>query len=282
MYNKRLDQAFRRFFPSGAKLSYNPLFKMAGYVVDFFPNLFFRKYFKHLPPNHLRVRIGVGNQLFLNQVSHLAQGKRFWMTAFSDGLCNLRSMIVDIGCGCGRTAQHLQDIEFTGVYTGIDIDGEIIDYCRQQFKEPRFVFHLSAHKSTVYSANGKEALPPSEFYTLPLANDTQDFVLSGSLFTHLLEREMQNYLLESYRVLKKGGYMQMSVFCLESLAETGSLGGRWTFQHPIGNALVESLEFPEAAVAYKRDYLTDSARTVGFSEVALITRPGQSWLRCRK
>ena len=277
----RLDQFIRRFFPSSAKLSYNPLFKTAGYVVDFLPNLFFGKYFKHLPPNHLRVRIGVGNQIFLNQVRHLSHGKRFWLTSFSDGLCNLRSKIVDIGCGCGRIAQHLQDIEFTGVYTGIDLDKEIITYCRKQFKEPHFVFHLSPHKSTIYSA-GNEVPAESAFYTLPIESETQDFVNSGSLFTHLLEKELQNYLLEAFRVLKKGGYMQMSVFCLESLAETGSLGGRWTFQHKIGNASLESLEFPEAAVAYSKDFLTDSARAVGFSEVALITRPGQSWLRCQK
>ena len=63
-------------------------------------------------------------------------------------------------------------------------------------------------------------------------------------------------------------------------------GTRHTFQHAIGNARVESLEQPEAAVAYRTDYLFKVCRAVGFKDCEIVHMPGgaqhQPILLCRK
>jgi hypothetical protein len=51
------------------------------------------------------------------------------------------------------------------------------------------------------------------------------------------------------------------------MSSRGYLGGRWTFSRRLGNAYVENLKYPEAAVAYERAYLEANVRAAGFSEV---------------
>jgi hypothetical protein len=59
-------------------------------------------------------------------------------------------------------------------------------------------------------------------------------------------------------------------------------GGRWTFSHRIGNAYIENLKLPEAAVAYDNDYILGAARKAGFSSAFVIASNAQSQLVARK
>ena len=70
----------------------------------------------------------------------------------------------------------------------------------------------------------------------------------------------------------------MGIFCLDDMKETGILGNRWTFQHRVGYAAVESLKYPEAAVAYSRDFLLSVAEKAGFKRVEIEPASPQSLL----
>jgi SAM-dependent methyltransferase len=254
-----------------SRLTFNPAVRTLLNSADLVPNLLFRDY-RRLPPNHLRVRVGVGNEVFNNQPRYFATF-RFWLFAFHEGWCKLDSTIVDIGVGCGRYAHILRDFDFqgrrfTGRYIGIDIDEEALDWCRRHFDEQRFSFHLSTDRSSSYNKDhGGE-----QRYRVPVADGATDLVFSTSLFTHLLEGEVENYLAESARLLRPGGVAAHSVFCLDYPPPT--FGNRHTFQHQLGNARVESLKQPEAAVAYSEAYLTDLARRVGFAEAEILHGQG--------
>ena len=93
---------------------------------------------------------------------------------------------------------------------------------------------------------------------------------------------MQNYFEESRRILKPGRSMFMSVFCMDYPPPT--MGDRHTFRHRIGNAYVESLRVPEAAVAYEADFLHALARDTGFADSRMIHSAGswQPYLICQK
>ena len=121
-----LDRALRKLFPSTSKLTFNPVFRSAVNAFDIVPRLVFPEY-RALPPNHLRIRIGVGNRIFNNQSHFLVHARDFWMFVFAEGIATMRSDILDIGVGCGRWAHWLRDYNFRGrrfggTYVGIDID----------------------------------------------------------------------------------------------------------------------------------------------------------------
>ncbi len=230
------DRAIRKIFPSTSKLTFNPLFKAAVNAFDVLPRLVFPE-FRGLPPNHLRIRIGVGNRILNNQVHYLTHARDFWMFVFTERLAGAGSTIVDIGSGCGRWAHWLRDYNFrgrtfTGRYIGVDIDAEAIAWCEQHFDAERFRFHHSSHASVSYNQAGE----PTSHYTVPERDGTVDLVVSNSLLTHVLEAELENYIKESYRLLKSGGAIMHSHFNLDYPPAT--YGTRHTFQHTIGNARV--------------------------------------------
>jgi ubiquinone/menaquinone biosynthesis C-methylase UbiE len=281
-----IQKVLRRRIPSAARLTYNPIFKGFVNFFDLVPKRMYQE-FEKMPPNHMRIRVGLGPSIVkgivANQALYLTVGKDFWMHSFQGGLCRFDSTILDIGCGCGRYAHHLRDYRFksetfTGKYIGIDIDDEMLKWCRQNFDEERFEFHRSTQASKVYGGSDRTG----SYYALPVNDDSVDFVFSTSLFTHLLEEDLANYCREAYRVLKKGSFIAMYCFCMDYLPPT--YGGRHTFTYRIGNAHVESLSQPEAAVAYDKSFLFGVARAAGFQTVELVSGPEdlQPMLLCRK
>jgi SAM-dependent methyltransferase len=271
----RIIGLVRKLYPSNSLLSYNPVFKVTGNAVANILGAPFPE-FRSLPPNHLRVRVGAGTKVVNNHAHHLQIGSQFWMECFAKGYLGADADIVEIGCGCGRIAMHLNPDYFSGTYLGIDIDPEMIEYCKSHFPAPKFAFALSPHRSSTYHGQESSSREPESF---TIAHpESRDFVFSTSLFTHLLENELAFYLKESFRALRPNGMAVMSFFCMESV-ETGK---PWTFSHKAGNAFVDDERYPEAAVAYGREYMTHTAKEAGFREVAISGRPVQSFLIARK
>jgi SAM-dependent methyltransferase len=118
--------------------------------------------------------------------------------------------VLDIGCGCGRTARFLllrDDIR----YVGFDIFKPAIDWCTRHlapFAKGRFRFeHLDAY-SAHYNPRGRIQSTQVRF---PAADASIDVAFAASLFTHLLEPDAAHYLRESARCLKPGGVLVASL-----------------------------------------------------------------------
>ncbi len=279
-FHSKHDRLLRKFVPSVARLSYNPVFKIAGDAIARalarpFPEL------RELPPNHLCIRIGCGNRIFNNQVMFLKAGSDCWLTFLSRKYCTSTSDVVELGCGCGRIARALKEPWFEGTYVGVDIDDEMLEYCWNNFPPERFKFVRSPHKSATYSAtnphDGRLTIGHDLLISEP---NSKDFVYAFTLYTHLLEKEVTDYLQETYRILRPQGIMYLNFLCIEHV----ELGGRYTFQHRRGNAYVESVRYPEAAVAYHEALMTGLATNCGFRNVT-VTPPlggGQTELVGRK
>lgn len=273
----RFDGALRRLVPSLAALSRRrwlmaPLDLLDWMIARPYPE------FRRMPPARLRLRTGVGNRLVGNHAAALAASARFWMHYVARGAVRWDSNVVDIGCGWGRVPYMLANYgyegeRFTGSFLGVDVDPELIAWARGYFPA-HFRFEVAPTRSSVYNPQGSDAL-----CVLPLVDRSQDFVYSNSLLTHILERELVHYMREAARVLKPGGMMAMSVFCYDRMLDRGLIGKRWKFPHPVGRARVESLRYPEAAVAYSVEILTSEARHAGFQTVNVgIPQAGQSVL----
>lgn len=269
-----IEKILRGFVPSTAALTYHPAFRIASRVFDIIPWLLFRE-LRNIPPNYMRIRIGAGNRIFSNHLVYLNAARNFWYYMLGHGVVSSGSTIVDIGSGCGRYAHHMRDYvfkdeHFTGRYHGIDIDTEMLDWCRKHFDAERFTFTHSSHTSKTY----ENSRPGERFFTLPMEGGCADLVFSTSLYTHLLEEEADNYTREACRVLKPGGYMAMYVFSMTNPPPT--FGSRHTFAHRIGNAFVESVENPEAAVAYDEPFLIRMAEQAGFRDARVVTIKGEA------
>src|SRR5262245_33851322 len=98
---------------------------------------------RRLTPHRMRLRRGGGIRLLFNGVQFVRFPVNFWLEALSTGAVRTDSKIVDLGCGCGRFAAVLRDYHFhghvfTGTYTGVDVDEEMLRWCRAAFPAERF------------------------------------------------------------------------------------------------------------------------------------------------
>ncbi|MGA2889873.1 MAG: hypothetical protein ABSE51_17640 [Terracidiphilus sp.] len=154
------DRLIRKTFPSVSKLTFNPLFKLLVDASDLPWKIVYPAYYRVLPPNHMRIRVGVGNDLFNNQLKYLVGAQYLWMELFSQRLIDFNSTMVDIGSGCGKAAHVLRDFSspggrFNGVYIGVDIDKEMVAWCNSHFDSKRFRFWLSTDGSKSYDKRWK-------------------------------------------------------------------------------------------------------------------------------
>jgi SAM-dependent methyltransferase len=266
------DRLVRRLVPSVAVLS-----RRRGLmrILDVISRIFAAPFpeFRDLPPNHMRIRVGVGNRLLFNEAHYLKFGTTVLVRLLDRGALDLDSDVVDLGSGCGRFAGALQRHGFRGTYTGVDVDREMVDWCNRHFPSDQYRFELADVYSEVYNPNGRRA--PN---TIPCADASQDLVVAYSVLSHLLEDDVVGYLRESCRVLRPGGTILMGAFCMEDMAALGELGGRWTFPYREGRAYLQNRRYPEAAVAYHREDLLTWLREAGFSTVSVEPERPQSLL----
>ena len=279
-----VERILRRLIPSTALLSRSLVFTLVFGVVDMVVRPFFRLFTNQpLPPLKLIVRTGVGNNIFFPHYYYLTTSVHTWLYFFYRGFATVDSHIVDIGSGVGKHAVALRDFNymdnerFRGLYHGFDVDPEMVGWCQGHFPPAHFRFTLLDMHSKVYNPRGSKNKP-----MLRCEDGSIDVVFSQSLFSHLLEEDIRHYMAESFRVLKLGGVMSMTFFCINDLERLQLLGRRWSFRHRIGPAYVEDKNFPESAVAYRKEWILEVARSYGFSDARVILPAKQSTLECVK
>jgi SAM-dependent methyltransferase len=122
-------------------------------------------------------------------------------------------VVLDIGCGVGRTAIPLLAYLTDGAYEGFDPHPESIEWCRREItsRNPGFGFTHLDMRNAAYNPNGAIAV---EELVFPYPDDHFDVVFLYSVFTHLLPRHLDRYLSEIARVLKPGGRTLETFFLL--------------------------------------------------------------------
>jgi SAM-dependent methyltransferase len=277
------ERWLRRLVPSTAVLSrsawFYPLSVVNDWTIGAVSRVISRRRF---PPMRYISRTGC-NDVVSPYFFYLTHGVNFWLYAFSQGWADLNSRIVDIGAGCGKSAATLRDFEymgqrFRGKYLGFDVDANMVRWCEQNFDPQHFTFRAVDSYSAVYNPSGRTSDPKLE----GCDDNSIDLIFSQSLFSHLLEADLRNYVRESLRVLRRGGVMAMTFFCRDDLRALNLLGGRWTFARRQGAAYVENERYPEAAVAYDKSWMEQACREAGFSEVQTILPAFQSTILCVK
>ena len=272
------ERWLRKLVPSTAVLSRSGWFYPLSVINDWTVGAACRVITKrHFPPMRYISRTGC-NDVLSPYFFYLTHGVNFWLYAFAQGWAKLDSRIVDIGCGCGKSAVALRDLDymgerFQGRYFGFDVDVDMIRWCQQNFDPGHFSFRAINRFSSVYNPAGQSA---TGLRLEGCDNNWADLVFSQSLFSHLLGPEVRAYVKESARVLRSGGIMAMTFFCMDDLRALNLLGGRWSFAHRRDAAYIENERYPEAAVAYDKAWIEQACREAGFCDVKIILPAYQS------
>lgn len=125
--------------------------------------------------------------------------------------------VLDVGSGIGRIARGLTFfIKNTkgGTYDGFDAIKLGVDWCTKNItpQYPNFRFQYVPLENDLYRNDGQNAAQ----FTFPYPDDSFDFVILTSVFTHMLPDEVEQYLFEIQRVMKKGGTCVATFFILNT------------------------------------------------------------------
>ena len=151
-----------------------------------------------LPPQMLMGSTGTYDLLHFLLVGHA------W-AQFVSHFLEPDSSVLDIGCGCGKTARHLVNDRGVARYVGFDVLKLSVDWSNRYLtavSQSLFEFHHAELRSEMYNPHG--SLQARE-YRFSAGGATIDLAFVASLFTHLLEADCRHYLYETARVLKPGG-----------------------------------------------------------------------------
>ena len=202
-----------------------------------------------LPPEHLIEGIGCG---------FLPVAFDFLSYFIRYGSLEAAHSVLDIGCGCGRMAYPLSLFldKARGRYYGFDIVDANIVHAQRAFRElsPGFTFRKVDVYNRWYNPHG---MIQPEAFSFPCEDSSFDFVFLTSVFTHMFEREIRNYLREIRRVLKTSGRCLATCFLLNDECEERQRTRRARVRFPFskGNARISRWRNPEGAVAWPEDLL---------------------------
>ena len=204
----------------------------------------------HLPRLSLRVRSNglrgqFGGSKFVQTGAFLLEElkKHGGITPGSD--------ILEIGCGVGRNAFSLSTFLEGGSYTGIDIDKPSIEGAQANalLKEKGYRIEFLDVDNPEYNPDGRYK---ASDYVFEFGDESFDLVFLVSVFTHMLPKDIENYIKEISRMLKPGGRLLFSTFIMDY----GQTFGPTEFKYGEGDWRSSHEDLPEICVGYYEGYLT--------------------------
>lgn len=167
--------------------------------------------------------------------------------------------VLDVGCGNGKVAVRLtRFLKDGGSYEGFDVVATGVNWCKEHItpQHPNFRFQHADVYNKTYNPQGKYQ---SCEYRFPYDDGTFDFVLLGSVFTHMLPKEVEHYFGEIARVLKRQGICYISYYLLNPTSRKGIDAGWSFFPFPFTygseTCRIGNTERPEDVVAYDEGYV---------------------------
>jgi SAM-dependent methyltransferase len=163
--------------------------------------------------------------------------------------------VLDIGSGIGRMALPLTEyLNAGGSYEGFDIVETGVKWCQENIsvKYPNFRFRLIKLKNDLYSSEGQSA----GSFRFPYPDDEFDFVFLTSVFTHMIPDEVENYMSEIHRTLKKGGKC-FATFFIYGVNVSDNIIKKPYFSFPVDKGFYKLLDpkVQSANVAYDFNYV---------------------------
>ena len=159
--------------------------------------------------------------------------------------------VLDVGSGIGRIAVGLTGF-LQGRYEGFDIVGSGIEWSQRRItaRYPNFRFQRADIYNKRYNRKGRWR---ASEYRFPYEDESFDFVLLTSVFTHLLPADAENYVGEVGRVRRPGGTCFATFFLLDDGALQRIAEGRSAPSFHVQGDGYRTIRkgHPEVAVAHR-------------------------------
>jgi len=121
-------------------------------------------------------------------------------------------VLLDAGCGQGKSFQYLQQVFAPERLIGLDADPQSLELAAEEAQRRHIDIELIG----------------SDCATLDIASESVDLLFCHQTFHHLVQQDRA--LAEFYRVLKPGGYL---LFAESTEAYIDTWVIRWLFRHPM-------------------------------------------------
>lgn len=169
--------------------------------------------------------------------------------------------MLDVGFGIGRkTIPLTQYFDDRASYEGLDIVKEGVDWCSRRITSlyPNFQFQLIDVHNNFYNPDG---IYKASEYRFPFRDESFDFVMLGSVFTHMLPDGVHNYLSEISRVLAPEGRCMITCFLLNQETLDEPLHFRF------GDGVYRTVDqtVPELTVAYEEGWIRELHEELGLT-----------------
>lgn len=192
-------------------------------------------------------------------------GQDFLKHFIEVGQLQSQEAVLDVGCGIGRMAIPLTGyLKDGGRYEGFDVVPEGVLWCQRHIsaKFPHFNFRLADIRNKEYCPKGSVQ---ASLFQFPYDNDSFDFVILTSVFTHMLPQEIEHYFSEINRVLKTGGRCFSTFFLLnaESLRHLDVNTGELNFQYEGDGYRTIHKTRPEYGLALYEEWVRKLYKTNG-------------------
>ena len=148
-----------------------------------------------------------------------------------------------------------------GSTDGFDVSSEGVRWCGARYTATAAPFrftHVDLHHPEYNPLGGGAA----ELLRFPYPDASFDLAIATSVFTHLLDHAVANYLAEAGRVLAPGGRL-FSTWVLIDPARPAEPSAP-VFHSTAGVASVADRAAPEAMVAYPREWVAARLAEAGF------------------
>lgn len=215
-----------------------------------------------LPPPEMRRLVGVTEPFFFDN-----PGRKY---VFPEIPPHLYSSVFDFGSGCGRQARQLmQQKTPPSRYLGIDINREMVEWCRENLTpaNPAFQFeHHDVYSPSLGPTNSRRLTAP-----FPAGDGEFTMVNAHSVFTHIFQHQTEFYLREIARVLTADGIARTTWFFFSRRA--------FPWLENWQNTLFVNTEDPTNAVVYDLDWFRGAVREAGLAvrQTVFPGVPGHQW-----
>ena len=180
-------------------------------------------------------------------------------------LCDLKkdAHVLDVGSGIGRVARPMANfLNSQGSYEGFDIVKEGISWCTKAYKDyANFRFQYIPLLNDLYNLSAPNNASTFRF---PYPSERFDLVVLTSVFTHMQQAEVQQYLKEIGRVLKKGAYCYCTFFIITG--ESDNFLKQSTepfFKYRFQNYFLHDQRVKDANIAYKYEIIEEMLSVSG-------------------